>query len=248
MKSPEEFLSELCRSSRGETLKLAKAKPLSRLHAEVQQAANLGLPVFPVPEVARLTGRPESLIAEATSDICRLEELASEYASCAWHAAAGMSRFCVVRVDGMRGAAWFAAKNDGLDNCCTLSVVRGDIAWGVFQWPAGLVLRAWAKALAPGVRILADGDSFPVPPSGGATWANLREPLIESVPYWMRELAFEPPDSPLGKEAPAPSRHDHPEFSRSFARLETFDSSVRKGHPSCNQAGWKGGFRVSRCR
>lgn len=247
MISPEDFLSELCRTSRGEDFASARTQPHSGLHADVRQAANLGLAVFPVPEVARLTRRPESLIAEATSDICRLEELASEYPSCSWRAAVGSSRLCVVRLDGMRGAAWFVAKNDGLDDCRTLSVLRGDTAWAVFHSPAGLVLRAWANALAPGVQILTDGESFPVPPSGCSTWASLSE--IEAVPYWLRELAFEPPPcSPLGKAAGAPRRLARPVFAHSCRHSEVPHRSVRSGHPSCDQAGWRGGFRVCRRR
>jgi len=247
MKSPEEFLSELSRSSRGAVFATARTKPLPSLHPEVWQAANRSLAIFPDPEVARLTGRPEFLIGEATSDISRLEELAAEHPSNNWHAAVGMSRLCVVRIDGMRGRAWFAAQNEGEADCRTLSIMRGATVWATFQWPAPLVLRASASLLSPGVRILSDGDSFPVPPSGGSKWVDPWAE-IEAVPYWMREMAFEPPDSPLGKAVPVPSRSDRPASCRSFKRFETPQFSVRKGHPSCNHAGWRGGFRVSRRR
>lgn len=247
MKSPEEFLSELCRSSRGSVFSSAPTKSLPSLHPDLRKAANHSLTVFPVPEEARLTGRLEALIREGTSDVSRLEELAAEHSPCTWRAAVVSSRLCVVQLNGMRGLTWFAAKNDGLEHCRTLSVMRGDTAWAVFHWPEGLALRDRANALAPAVRILTDGESFPVPPSGGSTWASLSE--IEAVPYWLRELAFEPPPcSPPGKAAAAPRRSPRPVSTNSFRHYEVPHRSVRSGHPSCDQAGWSGGFRVSRRR
>jgi hypothetical protein len=248
MKSPEEFLSEFCRSSRSSVFAGAQSESLPSLHPDVRKAANHGLAVFPVPEVARLTGRPELLIAEATSDFFRLEELAAEHTPCTWRAVVGSSRLCVVRLDGIQGRAWFAAGHDGLDDCRTLSVVRGETAWALFRWPESLVLRTWAKPLASGVSILTDGGSFPVPPSAGSTWVDPWAE-IEPVPYWLREIAFEPPPSgPPGKATNVPWHAARPESSRPFRNFKTPQRSVRSGHPSCDQARWRGGFRVSRRR
>lgn len=69
MKSPEEFSSELSRSSRGAAFSSARRKLVTTLHPEVRQAANRGLQVFPVPEVAQWTGHPEQLLEEATVEI-----------------------------------------------------------------------------------------------------------------------------------------------------------------------------------
>lgn len=247
MKSAEVFLSELNRSSRGAVLTSAGMKPLSSLHPAVRQAASRGLAVFPVPELAKLTGQSDFLIGEATSDLSRLEELAAEHPACIWRAAIGPSRLCVVRLDGMQGRAWFAAKNEDQTDCRTLSVTRGDAVWAIFHWPEGLVLRESAKAPATGVRILADGDSFPIPPSGGSAWTDPWAE-IEAVPYWLREIAFEPQNCPPGKAVPVPSRSTRPVPCRSVARPEPPRCSVQRGYRSCNQGGWKGGFRVSRRR
>ena len=98
-------------------------KPPSSLDPEVRQAANRGLAVFPVPEFAKLTGQSEFLVGEATSDVSRLEELAAVHTSFAWHAAVGSSRLCVVRLDGLKGRAWFAAKNEDQGECRTLAAM-----------------------------------------------------------------------------------------------------------------------------
>jgi hypothetical protein len=245
MKSPEVFLSELNLSSRSAVVMTTRLNPVPSLSCEVRQAANRGLAVFPVPEFAKLTGKPEFFIGEATSDISRLEEWAAEHPSCTWHGAVGLSRQCVVRIDGMKGRVWFAAKNEDQADCRTLSVERGDTVWAIFRWPAGLVLRSPAKALGPGVKILAEGSSFPIPPSGGSLWTDPWAE-IEAVPYWMREIAFEPPDNPPGKAVPPPSAR--PLTCRPYARVEMPQSLIRKGHPCCNHAGWRGGFRLSRRR
>jgi hypothetical protein len=203
--------------------------------------------VFPVPEAARLTGNQEFLIGEATTEISRLEELAAEHPSHYWHAAVASSRLCVIRLDGIRGREWFAAQNEDQPDSRTLSVTRGETVWAIFGLPAGLVLRASASLLAPGVRILTNSESFPVPPSGGSTWGGSWAE-IEAVPYWVRRVAFEPPDNPPAISVPVPSRSDRPISCRPFARFETPKCSSRKGHPSCNHTGWNGGFRVSRRR
>jgi len=73
MKSPEVFLSELNLRSRRAVVMTTRLNPVPSLSCEVRQAANRGLAVFPVPEFAKLTGKPEFFIGEATSDISRLE-------------------------------------------------------------------------------------------------------------------------------------------------------------------------------
>lgn len=245
MRSPEQFFAELGQISRQTVSTPTTPYPLTSLHPEVRQAVNRGLAVFPVSEIAQWTGNPERLTEQATDEVSRLQELAAENPRCAWRATS--SRFCVIRIQGPEGRAWFAAKNSDQDDVRTLTVVRGAIVWAVFQWPVGLVLRASCSKLATGVRILTDGESFPIPPSRGCTWVNLWAE-IEAIPYWLREFAFVPPDVPPGKKILPSSRSVCPPPCRSVARFEPRPSTARKGYPSCNQAGWKGSFRVSRRR
>jgi hypothetical protein len=245
MKSPEQFFAELGQTSRQPVSSSTTPTSLTALHPEVRQAAIRGLAVFPVPEIAQWTGNPDRLIERATDEVSRLQELAAENPRCAWRATS--SRFCILRLQGPEGRAWFAAKNSDQDDVRTLSAVRGEIIWAVFQWPVGLVLRRSCNELAAGVRILITGESFPIPPSRGCIWVNPWAE-IEAVPYWLREFAFVPPDGPAGKKAVPPSRSVCPSPCRLVARIEPRPSAARKGYPSCNQAGWKGSFRVSRRR
>lgn len=220
----------------------------SALRQEVRDAANRGFAIFPVPDLAKLTAQRDLLIGEATSDISCLEQLAALNPLSTWRAAVGPSGYCVVRMDAQKGAAWFTAKcqDQGVD-CVTLTAVCGDMLWAIFRWPKNLVLRASAEGLPSGVSVLVDGDSFPVPPSNGCEWANSWAE-IEAVPYWLRELAFEFPDSPPGKIAPLPSPYHRPTACRSNMRFDKPHRGTKKGYPTCDQAGWRAGFRVSRRR
>jgi hypothetical protein len=162
----------------------------SALPEEVREAAIRGWLIFPVPQLAKLTGNPDLLIGEATSEISRLEELAAEYDPLwGWRMAVSPS-LCILEVDGPQGRSVFAALIQDEEECLTLQASRGDTAWAFFRFPKGLVLRSQARTLAPGVRILADGDSCVIAPFCNSSWAE-----TEAVPYALRELAFEPPDT-----------------------------------------------------
>jgi hypothetical protein len=215
------------------------------LPQEVRQAANLGWRIFPVSPLAKLTGNPDLLIAEATCETSRLEELAAEYPSSEWRVAAGRSSLCVLQVVGPEGKNSLAALSQDQGECLTLQSRRGDTAWAFFRWPAGLVLRASAKKLAPGVRILADGASCPVPPSGGCVYLNPWEE-VQAVPCWLQELGFEAPDHSPGKAAPVLVPSPRPAPCRPAANFPKPHRNARKGYPVCGRADWRGGYRISR--
>ena len=242
---PEKFLTE--RKSRGSPGTASVSFMENRDAAfirEMRQTANRGLAIFPVSEFARLSGNPDLLIGEATTDIHRLEELALDIQLCTWRAAIGPSRLCVMQVNGPLGRATVETLSRSQGECLTLWSQRGDMAWAFFRWPEGLVLRASAKRAAPGVRILGPGDSCPAPPSGGCAWSNPWAE-IEAVPYWLRELAFETPDCPPEKAAPVPKPSPQPSRCRSIKHLERPRHSLHRRHPTCDQAGWRGGYRIS---
>jgi hypothetical protein len=218
------------------------------LPEEVRQAANLGWRIFPVSPLAKLTGNPNLLIAEAVCEVFRLEEFAAEYPSCEWRVAIGPSSLCVLQVVGPEGRKSFAALSQDQGECLTLQSRRGDTAWAFFRWPAGLVLRASARKLDPGLRILADGDSScPVPPSGGCVYLN---PWVEvqAVPCWLRELWFEAPDDSPGKGVPALAPYSRPAKCRSAAHFPKPHRGARKSDPVGGRADWRGGYRISRRR
>lgn len=245
MLGPEQFLFE--RKNRGSPRTASAKLTNSRnpaLANEMRQTANRGLAIFPVSEFAKLAGNLDLLIGEATIEIHRLEELALDYPRCQWRAAIGASRLCVIRVDGPNGRESFEALSRDHGECLTLWSQRCDMAWAFFRWPTGLILRASAKRVAPGVRILGPGDSCPVPPSGGCVWSNPWAE-IEAVPYWLRDLAFEPPECPPARAATVPKPPHRAARCRSTTRHQRPHRGARKGYPTCNRVEWRRGFRIS---
>ena len=249
MKTLEEFFSDhnICISPRPR-VDFSQRESFSALSQELHDTANRGFAIFPVPELARLTAQRDLLIGEATSDISRLEELAATYPLSTWRAAVGPSGYCVVRMNAQEGVTWFAAKcqDHGVD-CLTLTAVSGEMVWAIFRWPKNLVLQASANGLHVGVTVLEDGDSFPVPPSSGCKWANVWAE-VEAVPYWLRELAFDSPDTPPGKIVPVQRPFPRPAACRSTTRFDKPHRGTKRGFPTCDQAGWRTGFRISRRR
>lgn len=219
----------------------------STLPEEVRQAANLGWRVFPVNPLAQLTGNRDLLIGLATSEIFRLEQFAAEYPSCEWRVAIGPSSLCVLQVVDPEGRNSFAALRQDHGECLTLQSRCGDTVWAFFRWPAGLVLRASAKKRTPSLRILADGDSCPLPPSRGCIYVNPWEE-VQAVPCWLRELWFEAPDDPPGKTVPVPAPSPCPAPHRPDAHLPKPHRNTRKGYPACGHAPLARGYRISRRR
>jgi hypothetical protein len=246
MRSLEEFFNEHNkRAFRDLALTSAKHQSLFKLHPELRQAANRGLEIFPVPEIAKLAGQPDLLIGEATSDVSRLEELATEYPFCSWRVALGPSGLCVLRIDGALGGASLAALSLDEDDSLTLRAERGDTVWAFFRLPKDLKLRSSTQELVPGVSVLADDDNCPIPPSGGSKWLNPWAE-IEAVPDWLRQLAFESPNSPPGKAIPVRTPFPRPAPCRSSQRFEKQHRRVQNGYPNFNQGGGTRGFRPSR--
>jgi hypothetical protein len=246
MRSLEEFFNEHNkRDFRGLALTSAKRKPVFELHLELRQAANRGLEVFPIPEIAKLAGQQDRLIGEATSEISRLEALAAEYRFCGWRVALGPSKLCALRIDRTLGRNSLAALSQDEDDSSTLRAQSGDTVWAYFRYPVGLTLRFSAKKLAAGVSFLASNESCPVPPSRGSRWLNPWAD-IEAVPYWLRELAFESPNTPPGEAIPMRTPSPRPAPCRSAQRFEKQHRCVRNGYPNFNQGGGRRGFRPSR--
>ena len=243
--SIEKFLLERSRSSPSAASSFRQRNHSSLLAAEARQAANRGLRVFPAPALA---ADHNLLFSQATSEIFRLEELAAAYPHCGWRVAATDPAVLILRIDGNVGWGSVAALSRyDQEECLTLQMRRGDMTWALFIRPRRLAPpAAAAKKLADGLTILGGGDSFPIPPTAGCAWVN---PFAElcAAPHWLLDL--DTPDTTPGKAAPLPARPPRPVFCRRPARAEKPDWSVRKGHPACNQAGWRrGGYRIYRQR
>jgi hypothetical protein len=215
------------------------------LSEEVRELAHQGLKLFPVGLAAKLNGHSDDSIAHATDDISLLEEL-SAAAQPIWgyRVAIGPSGLCVLVLD----CRTLASLVPDLDDCLTLHARRGDVEYAFFRRPAGMKVMGSAK-LESGVRILGDGESCVVPPSGGAVWVNPGAE-IETLPYALRELlASDPPDNPPGRAMPAPKPSSpRPVPCRSTVYFPQPDKAPRRGHPACGRADWRSGYRISRRR
>ena len=209
------------------------------LPEEVRRVANRGWHVFPVSALAKFTAQPDLLIGEATSEISRLDEFAAEYPLCGWRVAVGPSSLCILRLQGQEGRSSFVALSADQGECLTLQAHQGDTAWAFFRWPTGLVLRTSGTKLALGMRILRERDSCIIPPSSNCVFLNPWGE-IDAIPSWLRELAFETPDSPPGIARPIPAFSPPPVPCRSKAHFGKH-RGVRKGYPTC-QTGLRGGF------
>jgi hypothetical protein len=236
MKSIEVYLSELARHRNSQYRASTSRDNISRsrLPEEVRQAANRGWQIFPVSPLAKFSGNPDLLIAEATSQVSRLEEFATEYPACRWRVALGPSSLCALELEGQAGKKSFTALAGDQGECLTLQARRGDEALAFFQLPKGSVLRASAKKLASGLRIL--GESCFIPPSSGYVWVNPWAD-VEAVPYSLRELAFEPTDIPRGRRIPLPQSSTRHAFCRSTTNPAKPRRSEWKGYPVCRQSG-----------
>jgi hypothetical protein len=222
-------------------------KLVSPLHVEVRDAANRGFAAFPVPETATLIGQAEQLIDEATSDISRLEELAAKHPSCGWRVALDPSQLCVLVVSGSQGRASLAELSLDEDDCLTLRAQRGETGWAFFRRPRGLRLLKAARNLTPGLAVLAEGESCPIPPSGGSVWLNSWAE-IEAVPVWLRTLVFESPDDPPAQILPVEANSRLSSPCRSTRRIEKQHRRSQRGYSTCNHPGRRSGFQVSRRR
>ena len=248
MKSIEEFLADVARCQGSPSAGTASHRHNHQaLPDPVREAANRGWHVFPVSPLAKLMENPDLLIGEATNDISRLEELAAEYPSCDWRVAVGPSSLCIVQSVGQQGRNAFAALSDEQGEFLTLQAQRGDIACAFFRWPKGLKLRKSSKKLPTNVSILADGVSCIIPPSGGSFYVNPWAD-VEAVPSWLRELAFEIPDTPPANAVPVPAPPSCPVPCRTRTRFEKPHRGTRKGYSVSGQAGWRGGYRIYRQR
>lgn len=224
--------------------RVCKQDPLE----EVRDLTRRGLKLFPVSVAAKLNGCPDRLIAEATEDISLLVEL-SATACPLWgyRLAIGPSGVCILILDGAVGRASLAALVPDLDECHTLQARCGDTVYAFFRQPAGIKRIASRRKLVRGVTLLGDGESSTVPPFG-AVWVDAGAE-IEALPHALRELlASEDPDSSPGRVMSAPKPSPRPVPCRPKTLFEKPPRCMRKGVPTFNQGGWKGGYRIYRQR
>jgi hypothetical protein len=245
----EKFLLAHGQSLPSAALSSRQSQQPSFLPEDARQAANQGLRVFPVSPLAKMMATPDLLIGEATSEIAGLEELAAKYGPCREWRAVADPWLCVLRIDGAAGGndSVSALSQVTQEACHTLMARRGDMAWAFFRSPKGFVQCPATRDLPPGLSVLSAGTGCPVPLLGGCARDLGAEIEIGPVPFWLRELVFDPQDNP-GKAAPVPAPSPRPVPCRPTARFPQLNQAPRKGHPVCGHADWRGGYRISRRR
>ena len=109
------------------------------------------------------------------------------------------------------------------------------------------MLRSSANKLAVGVSMLGNGESRVIPPSGGSFYINPWAE-IEAVPCWLRELAFETPDTGPQNVMPVPVSFPRHVPCRGRARFEKPYNGAPRNYPVSGRTGCRNGFRISRLR
>jgi hypothetical protein len=133
----------------------------------------------------------------------------------------------------------------------TLLARRRDVAWAFYKSPKGFIRRSAARDLAPGLSIVSAGHSCPIPLLSGRIFGDLcAEIEIMPVPFWLRELAFAPLDSPPGKTAPVPASSRRTGQCRPAARSYPSRRGTRARAIRCAAKPDRGhgGYRISRRR
>jgi len=219
----------------------------AQVYAGLRDAANRGWRIFPTPPAGSFhTLVTSGRIAEATSDLVSLEELADANPGCRWGLATGQaSGVFVLEVEGALGRAalnrFASLCIEELSDFQIFTLRAGESVFGFFRYPVGFVLRRGGKHPEPGLTIHGDNDFVLLTPwSAGKLNA---EKEVAAAPQWLLSLAFEVVKEKSDRLVPriTPHRADPeslPRFPKFSANAEdqNFNS---KGWPAFGQTNWR---------
>jgi hypothetical protein len=165
--------------------------PCSKLPIEIIQAASRDWRLVPVPQPSN---HPQLDLASASCDLIDLQTWAHVYPDASWALATGQASGVVaLEVDTCARTALQALAGCDADwsDEEPLRVQTSDRMYAFLSLPQELSLRR--KRIAPGIRILGDGDSVLLPPSfvSGVPlkYVNPNAAVLK-VPKWLLDLAF----------------------------------------------------------
>jgi len=214
--------------------------PCSKLPIEIIQAASRNWRLVPVP---RLSNNPQFDLASASCNLGDLQTWADVYPDASWALATGQtSGVVVLEVDTFARTALQAlacSDADWIDEE-PLLVQTSDRIYAFLSLSQELSLRR--KRIAPGIRILGDGDSVLLPPSlvSGVPLEYVNtNAVVPNPPKWLLDLAFgELGDQVRGKLLHFPPTQSQPDNSadsfgdRSRAAIKPFPKQIRSESPS----------------
>lgn len=249
MISAEEFLKEHERSAQS----IATTRPLfdpAQVYAGLRDAANRGWRVFPIPPAySRHALVTRDRIAEGTSNLVTLEEMADANSGYRWGLATGQaSGVFVLEVEGALGrvavSRFVTLYVAEFSDCQTLTSRAGESLFSYFRYPVGLVLRQGGRYPSPGLRIHGDGDFVLLPPSRYSSkiaheYLNPDE-SVATAPQWLLDLAFEAAkEESVSRIPPHRAEPDFmPGFAKHVAKAES-QNFGRNGWPAFGQTSWR---------
>jgi hypothetical protein len=170
MKQPQDLYQE-CRPRAGSANLSIQALQIDRMWR-----------LFPVQPQSRLA---KTRIQEATADAAQLERWASEIPGCGWGLATGAaSSVFVLEADTTHAGSTLRVlcQDDWSWKETLLMSFRGT-GYAFFRWPVGRAMRSSGN-LAPGLRLLGEGNSVLVPPTASRAYLD-PEATIAAPPHWL---------------------------------------------------------------
>jgi hypothetical protein len=165
--------------------------PNSKLPIEIVKAAGRDWRLIPVPQPSNFS-QPE--LSNASCDLVELQAWLDMYPFARWALATGQtSGVIAIEIDACAKPALQALAGRNGEWCDEepLQVQTGDRIYAFLSVPQGMCLcRKW---IAPGIRVLGDGDSVLLPPSRvSGVPLEYADPdaAVPKVPKWLLDLAF----------------------------------------------------------
>jgi hypothetical protein len=182
------LLHRLSADSGNETI-YSSSSDFPQLPKQILLAASRGWRMFPTPGSCWIEGIG---IKDATNDLTQLGQWAGDLLEFHWSLATGPESgvFALKAeepygINGLRGLSQ-------LDWPETLYACSHDYMVSFWRYPAGMrAMYAGRITIAPGLTVLADGESVALPPYDSGRWPDPEATVLES-PEWLSACAFKP--------------------------------------------------------
>ena len=159
-------------------------------------AASRGWRLFPTPGECWVEG---VAVGDATSNLTQLGQWASNLSGFHWSLATGPESGVFALNAQVPDGLGSLRNLSQLDWPETLYARSANYMVIFFRYPVGIrAIDAGRIEIAPGLAVIADGESVVLPAHESGNWPDLDAPVLES-PEWLIVCAFEPaePDPPI---------------------------------------------------